>query len=147
MPSRSLMLALCAVLLTNVANALADSGSACPAATEAETATACTNNPNPDPIPRGFGGNRMRAEKCTATLIEALASKSSYDDSDCRSTVGDAQKLSLVSDAIAYLAVGEQKRAEKNDFHAELYCYRPENTLILSYRGSIEPTRISQKRG
>jgi hypothetical protein len=48
--------------------------------------------------------------------------------------------LAFVSDAIAYLAKSEQIKANQNDFHAELYCYRPENLLILSYKGSVQPT-------
>jgi hypothetical protein len=140
---RTFTIALCVSMLASVASALSKSGSDCPYSDEAGT-PACTNNPNPDPIPQNLGGTSIGAGRCVSTLVEALASMDSYNESSCH-RVGEVivQHLVFISDATDYLPVGEQKIALNYDFHAGIYCYQSSNVLIVAYRGSVEPTQFN----
>ncbi len=100
-------------------------------------ATDCTVKPNSDPIPRSLGGTRIAVAQCASTLIDALASMSSYYDKACPSS-GLSSELIFVADGAVYLADPDRVRAEGSNFRAGLYCDVVRKKLILAYRGSKE---------
>jgi hypothetical protein len=114
-------------------------GPSCPYG-QLDLRSACPVNPNSDPIPSALGGSRVSVGACASALSEALASLYSYDDPACDSArKGPGPKIRFVGDAIDYLPDFYKARAAEANFHGTLYCDTVSNTLVLAYRGSVEP--------
>ena len=102
--------------------------------------TSCGVNPSSDPIPTNLGGRRLSVDECAGTLVYALASLYAYDDPGCDSTGNRVDpEIGIVGDAIDYLPDYYKERAERSNFHGTLYCDTDYDTLILAYRGPVEP--------